>query len=122
SGLTMLTNTALKNTNINLANVPTNLYAGGFHNFDPSGDPNKQDVAQTVNVPSSAVLAQFLLLDYFLVFQWDDPYDSTIPTLGPTLWTNSGSINGTTSMSVTFNGSSTPPLPPFTAGQEYVIT
>jgi hypothetical protein len=123
SGLTMLTNTALKNTNINLANVPTNLYAGGFHNFDPSGDPNKQDTAQTVNVPSSAVLAQFLLLDYFLVFQWDDPYDSSTPTLNqPPIWSSSGSVDGTTTTSVTFNGSSTPPLPPFTAGQEYVIT
>src|SRR4029077_551456 len=78
---------------------------------------------QTVNVPNSAVLAQFLLLDYFPVFQWDDPCDSTTPTLSqPPIWSSSGMINGTTSMSVTFNGSSTPPLPPFTAGQEYVIT
>jgi hypothetical protein len=123
SGVTMLTNNALKNTNINLANVPANLYAGGFHNFDPSGDPNKQDVAQTVNVPSEAVLAQFLALDYFLVFQWDDPYDSASPTLNqPPIWSDSGSVDGTTTTSVTFNGSSTPPLPPFTAGQEYVIT
>ncbi len=123
TGLTMLTNTALKNTNINLANVPTNLYAGGFHNFDPSGDPNKQDTAQTVNVPSEAVLAQFLLLDYFLVFQWDDPYDSASPTLNqPPIWSSSGSVDGVTTTSVTFNGSSTPPLPPFTANQEYVIT
>jgi hypothetical protein len=123
SGLTMVTNSALKNTNINLANVPTNLYAGGFHNFDPSGDPNKQDTAQTVNVPSLAVLAQFLLTNYFLVFQWDDPYDSATPTLNqPPIWSNSGSVDGTTTTSVTFNASSTPPLPPFTAGQEYVIT
>jgi len=123
TGLTMLTNTALKNTNINLANVPTNLYAGGFHNFEPSGNPNKQDVAQTVNVPSEAVLAQFLLLDYFLIFQWDDPYDSSTPTLNqPPIWSSSGSVDGVTTTSVTFNASSTPPLPPFTAGQEYVLT
>ncbi len=123
SGLTSVTNTALKNTNINLANVPTNLYAGGFHNFDPSSDPNKQDVAQTVNVPSAAVLAQFLLTNFFVVMQWDDPYDTTVPTLSqPPIFSSSGSINGTTSMSVTFNGSSAPPLPPFNQGTEYVIT
>ena len=40
---------ALDGTNINLAGVPTNLYQGGFHNFNP--DPGQQDVAQTVNVP-----------------------------------------------------------------------
>jgi len=104
-----------------LANVPANLYAGGFHNF--SGDPNNPDFAQTVNVPSEAVLAQFLALDYFLVMEWDDPYDTTVPTLNqPPIFSGSGMINGTTSTSVTFNGTSTPPLPPFTAGQEYVVT
>jgi hypothetical protein len=123
SGLTMVTNAALKNTNINLANVPTNLYAGGFHNFDPNGDPNKQDVAQTVNVPSAAVLAQFVQTTFPLVMEWDDPYDTTIPTLTqPPIWSSSGSVDGTTTTSVTFNASSSPPLPPFTAGQEYVIT
>jgi hypothetical protein len=81
SGLTSVTNTALANTNINLATVPTNLYAGGFHNFNPSADPTKQEVAQTVNVPSLAVLAQFLLTDYPLIFQWDDPYDASDPVL-----------------------------------------
>ncbi len=110
----------LKNSNVNLSQVPANLYAGGFHNF--SGDATNPDYAQTVNVPSLAVLAQYLQTDYFLVLQWDDPYDTTVPTLGPTLWNSTGSINGTTTMSVTYNGSSTPPLPPFTAGQEYVIT
>ena len=114
-------NVLLNNSNINLTNVPANLYAGGFHNF--TGDPSNPDYAQTVNVPTEAVLAQFVLLDYFLVMEWDDPYDTTVPTLNqPPIWSSSGSIDGITSMSVTYNGSSTPPLPAFTAGQEYVIT
>jgi hypothetical protein len=122
TGVVALTNTALKNTNINLANVPANLYAGGFHNFDPSGDPNKQDIAQTVNVPSAAVLAQYLLTNYYLVFQWDDPYDASDPVLGPLIYHNTGTIDGVTTMSVTYDNTSTPPLPPFTAGTEYIIT
>lgn len=104
-----------------LANVPANLYAGGFHNF--TGDPNNPDFAQTVNVPNSAVLAQFLLTDFFLIFQWDDPYDATVPTLNePPIWSSSGSIDGTTTMSVTFDNTSNPPLPPFNQGTAYVIT
>ena len=111
----------LNGTNCNLTNVPPNLFAGGFHNF--TGNPSSPDFAQTVNVPSEAVLAQFLALDYFLVMEWDDPYDTTVPTLNqPPIFSGSGSIDGVTTMSVTFNGSSTPPLPPFTAGQEYVVT
>lgn len=122
TGVTVATNTALKNTNINLATVPANLYAGGFHNFDPSGDPNKQDVAQTVNVPNSAILAQYLLTDFFLVFQWDDPYDPSDPVLGPLIYHNTGNIDGVTTMSITYDNTSAPPLPQFNAGTEYVIT
>ena len=122
TGLTAATNTALAHTNINLASVPTELYAGGFHNFDSSGDPNKQDVAQTVNVPSLAVLAQFLLTDFFVIMQWDDPYDASDPVLGPLIYHNTGNIDGLATMSVTYDNTSTPPLPPFTAGTEYVIT
>ena len=110
----------LKGTNCNLANVPAALYAGGFHNY--TNDPNNPDFAQTVNVPNSAILAQYLALDYFLIFQWDDPLDSPNPTLGAKIFTGSGSVDGVTTTSVTFNGSSSPPLPPFTAGQEYVLT
>ena len=58
-------NTALAGSNINLANVPTNLYAGGFHNFSPTG----LDVAQTVNDPASGSTPT--------VLQWNEPYDQT---------------------------------------------
>jgi hypothetical protein len=100
TGETAATNTALANTNINLAGVDPHLYAGGFHNFNPSG----KDIAQTVNTGSDAVL----------VFQWNDAYDSAAPTLGPNIFSGSGT--STAGSSVDF----TPP--PFTAGQEYVIT
>ncbi|MFL6594902.1 MAG: hypothetical protein ACJ8HQ_05610, partial [Chthoniobacterales bacterium] len=68
SGLTAAGgNAALQNTNINLANVPPNLYGGGFHNFNPNG----LDVAQTVNIPNGNTTS--------LAFEWDDPYDQPLP-------------------------------------------
>ena len=57
-------NTALTGSNINLTGVPTNLYAGGFHNFNPNG----LDVAQTVNIASAANQPPTVL-------QWNDVYD-----------------------------------------------
>lgn len=66
TGLTFAAgNTALANTNINLANVPPALYAGGFHNFNPNG----MDVAQTVNDPVSSTTPTEL--------QWNEAYDQT---------------------------------------------
>jgi Subtilase family/Dockerin type I domain len=106
TGTTSATNTALENTNINLAGVPPELYAGGFHNFDPSGDPAKQDIAQTINSGSDALA---------FVFQWNDPYDSSAPSLiEPPIFSDSGT--STAGSAVDFHP------PPFTAGQAYVIT
>ncbi len=62
-------NTALAGTNINLTGVDPALYAGGFHNFNAAG----LDVAQTFNTGADPQGA---------VFQWNDPYDSTVPTPG----------------------------------------
>ncbi len=104
TGLTAATNTALAGTNINLANVPTNLYQGGFHNFNTNG----LDVAQTVNVvPSSGTLPQ-------TNFQWDDPYNQTPVIIGPSLYHNSNNHPGGTTQQ-TYN------LPPLTVGTRYVI-
>src|SRR5437764_1405195 len=106
TGLTAATNNALKNTNINLAGVPPELYAGGFHNFNPSGDPMKQDVAQLINSGSDALA---------FVFQWNDPYDSSAPALiDPPIYTNTGDSEG--GAAVDFG-----PIP-LTAGHAYVIT
>jgi hypothetical protein len=105
SGLTAATNNALKNTNINLATVPPELYAGGFHNFNPSGDPTKQDVAQTINSGSNALA---------FVFQWNDPYDPSAPTLiDPPIFTGNGDSEG--GAAVDFQVT-------LTAGNSYVVT
>lgn len=94
---------ALVGTNINLAGVPANLYQGGFHNFNPSG----QDVAQTVNLPANPPATNF---------QWDDPYNQTLSFNLPAIYTAPGSSDGT---NVTPPSFTTPSL---TAGQNYVIT
>jgi len=95
---------ALDGTNINLTGVPPNLYQGGFHNFNPT--PGQQDVAQLVNLPAAGQSSEM---------QWDDPYDSNAPVLGPQIFSATGTNGGT------WDGTTTPALPPFTAGQEYVI-
>ena len=108
SGLTSSAgNTALAGTNINLANVPTNLYQGGFHNFNPVA--GLQDVAQTVNSTGSSSAPNYYVL------QWDDPFDSTTPTVVQTgLYTGTGTISSSAT-SVTFTGIA------LTAGNQYQI-
>ena len=72
-------NTALAGTNINLANVPPALYAGGFHNFNPNG----LSVAQTVNIAANNTVPT--------EFQWNDPYDqNTAPTGATQIYAGSG--------------------------------
>ncbi len=94
---------ALNGTNINLTGVPTNLYQGGFHNFNPNG----QDVAQTVNVTSNPPATNF---------QWDDPYNQTVSFDTPAIYTAHGTSDGTTTTPSSFT------TPVLTAGQNYVIT
>ena len=89
-------------TNIDLTGVDPALYAGGFHNFNPNGG---LDVAQTINTGSDAPF----------VFQWNDPYDVSAPTIiQPPIFQADGTSAG--GSSVDFSP------PPFTAGQAYVIT
>ena len=86
-------NTALANTNINLANVPTNLYAGGFHNFNPAA--GALDVAQLVNDPSSTATDTIL--------QWNEPYDQTAVPTGETLiYTQSGNYTSANDNAYTY--------------------
>ncbi len=102
-------NTALTGTNINLANVPPELYAGGFHNFNPNF--GQLDVAQTVNIASNANEPPTVL-------QWNEPYDqTTTPELvTPPLFVGHGTITGTqTSVSFTIPAS-------LTAGNLYELT
>ncbi|HEY0178135.1 MAG TPA: choice-of-anchor X domain-containing protein [Dokdonella sp.] len=111
AGTTSATNSALIGTNINLSGVPANLYAGGFHNFNPNA--GQQDVAQLVNLTSSS---------QYVIMQWDDPYDTRDLELDqPPIFSATGTISSLQT-SVTYDQNSTPPLPPFAAGQAYVIT
>jgi hypothetical protein len=94
---------ALTGTNINLAGVPTNLYQGGFHNFNPNA--GQQDVAQTVNVLASGEPATN--------FQWDDPYNQVLNFDPNPIFTGHGDY---VDMPITFV------TPSLTAGNNYVIT
>ena len=79
-------NTALANTNINLTGVPTGLYAGGFHNFNPA--PGQLDVAQLVNIAANNTVQTIL--------QWNDPYDQNTAATGTTtLFTGGGTYVAT---------------------------
>ncbi|HSH38746.1 MAG TPA: hypothetical protein VK993_08165, partial [Chthoniobacterales bacterium] len=93
------TNTALANTNINLTGVRPELYAGGFHNFNPA--TGQQDVAQTILIGTSAIFD----------FQWDDPYDVSPIEVGAVIASTRGTValdptdgNGTTTVNYTFTG------------------
>ena len=105
TGLTAATNPALVGTNINLTGVPANLYAGGFHNFNPNGG---LDVAQTWAAPASTTSRTS--------FQWDDPYNQTVTFNTPAIYNATGTSDGTTTTPSTFT------TPSLTAGSNYVIT
>lgn len=107
TGLTSATNSALTGTNINLANVPASLYAGGFHNFNPAA--GQQDVAQTVNDPSNSSTPT--------VLQWNEPYDQTAtPNNEILIWTQAGNYTASTDNAYTFNIT-----PSLTAGTIYEL-
>ena len=87
TGLTAATNSALAGTNINLANVPSAYYAGGFHNFNPAS--GQLDVAQTVNVLTANDGVPTIL-------QWNEPYDqNTAPNFTATLLDTTGNYVAT---------------------------
>ena len=96
---------ALVGTNINLTNVPTKLYQGGFHNFNPTG---AQDVAQTWGSTPTVTSRTSM--------QWDDPYNQTISYNTPAIYTAGGTGDGTTVTPASFT------TPSLTAGSNYVIT
>jgi len=114
-GMTAATNTALAGTNIDLTGVPPELYAGGFHNFNPAA--GQLDVAQLVNYPPLGSVQNSQGTE----MQWDDPYDQRDPVPNdPPIYSATGSIGGGTT-SVTFDETSTPPLPTFDHGTPYII-
>ena len=128
-------NTALANTNINLANVPVEAYAGGFHNFNTSGtvQAGTTDVAQTVNFPNTVGLANYGIVvvptqesGLPVVLQWNDPDNTTTPALTGTFATVTGTANAATSelpegtTPVVDDSTNTFPET-LTAGQEYYL-
>jgi hypothetical protein len=79
-------------TNLNFSNVPADLYAGGFHDFDPGGDV---DIAQTIQFVAGNTL----------VFQWNEPFDPVPPTpVGDPIATGVGTVPAGGDDSFTFDG------------------
>lgn len=71
---------ATDGTNIDLTGVDPNLYAGGFHDF--AAGAQRQDIAQNVSIVTSGTI----------VFQWNEPFDTTAPTIGALLQSGSGTL------------------------------
>ena len=82
-----------QNTNLNFANVPPALYAGGFHDF--AADNNVVDIAQTIVFAAGNTF----------VFQWNEPFDPQPPTpVGPALASGVGTVPENGSATFTFDG------------------
>ena len=80
------------NSGLNFANVPPELYAAGFHDFD-AGDA--VDISQTVQFGASAQM----------VLQWNEPYDPAPPTpVGPPIAAGTGTVPPGSESSFTFAG------------------
>ncbi len=80
-------------TNLNFANVPPELYAGGFHDFNPAR--SAVDIAQTVQLAAGNTF----------VFQWNEPFDPLPPTpVGAPLAQGSGTVPENGEDQFTFNG------------------
>lgn len=82
---------ATAGSNINLAGVDPALYAGGFHNFRSDGG---LDIAQTITLGTSSAGAARVLQ---MMFQWDDPYDTTPPVLGAVVLQQTGALTASVS-------------------------
>jgi hypothetical protein len=79
-------------TNLNFGNVPADLYAGGFHDFNAGSDV---DIAQTIQFVAGNTL----------VFQWNEPFDPVPPTpVGPPIAAGVGTVPAGGDDSFTFDG------------------
>lgn len=96
--------TSWANTNLNFANVPPALYAGGFHNYGSNG---AVDIAQTVQFTVNPMSSNTVVL------QWNEPFDSTPPTpVGAPFASGTGTVPTGGSAEFTFDG---------TAGQAVMV-
>lgn len=90
--------TATDGTNINLTGVPPELYAGGFHNFNPA--PGQKDIAQSVLIGGASNGTLAAVFD----FQWDDPYNVNPITIGDNIVSGTGTVPPGGSDDFTFPG------------------
>jgi hypothetical protein len=91
-------------TNLNFANVPAALYAGGFHNFAKGGTV---DIAQTVQFTANPGSSNNIVL------QWNEPFDSKPPTaIGTPFASGTGTVPTGSFADFTFSG---------TAGQAVMV-
>jgi hypothetical protein len=139
------TNCVLNGTNA----VPTEAYAGGFHNFNASGTlaAGTEALAQTVNFPNSVVLADYTdpaipnlpiipptiigpIADEApglpVVLQWNDPDNTTTPSYSTTpTMTSAGTFpvmdSGTVLPGEPASSPNTSYSQMLAAGQEYYI-
>jgi hypothetical protein len=92
------------NTNLDFADVPVELYAGGFHNFAGSGT---LDIAQTVQFTANPGSSNNV------VMQWNEPFDSKPPTeVGTPFESGTGTVPAGGAADFTFSG---------TAGQAVIV-
>lgn len=89
---------ATDGTNLNLAGVPPELYAGGFHNFNPA--PGQKDIAQSVLIGGSSTGTSAAIFD----FQWDDAYNVNPSTIGANIVNGTGTVPPGGSDDFTFPG------------------
>ena len=89
---------ATDGTNINLAGVPPELYAGGFHNFASAA--GQKDIAQDVLIGGSSTGTLPAIFD----FQWDDPYNTNPVTIGDNIVSGTGTVPPGGSDDFTFPG------------------
>ena len=83
---------AATTSGLNFANVPPELYAGGFHDFD-GGDA--VDISQTINFANGSLI----------VFQWNEPFDPVPPTpVGAPIAAGTGTVPPAGNTSFTFDG------------------
>lgn len=79
-------------TNLDFSTVPPELYAGGFHDFNPGSDV---DIGQTIQFVAGNTL----------VFQWNEPFDPIPPTpVGAPIAAGVGTVPAGGDDSFTFNG------------------
>jgi len=96
--------TSWSNTNLNFANVPPTLYAGGFHNFGSNG---AVDIAQNLNFTVNPGSSNTVVL------QWNEPFDASPPVaVGAPFTSGVGTVPTGGFADFTFNG---------TAGQAVMV-